>query len=149
MTPYTLNEHFVTGEQLGMFKYIRHVLEQAPDITWGIHIPSCHHVCHALASVFPIVRVNDGYFGKGEPHSWLEFEPSLHATRADRRARVIADMYPIAGVTPFLVYTFFMTTWAKLYIPDVYVLSNVMRENPLFNDQVKELATCFRTLKPQ
>lgn len=139
MTPYVAASGCITPEQIALFNRMRFVLQQAPEIRWGEVIPSCHHVCHALARIFPATSVQSGYFGKGNTHSWLTLQPSLEAVQTDYRARIIADMYPVFAVDSFIVYTYYRTTWNGLYILKESVMEEVREQEPYFETRVGEL----------
>jgi hypothetical protein len=48
MTPYTVAEGLITPEQLRIFRQIRTVLEQAPDMKWGGDCPVKLRIVHLL-----------------------------------------------------------------------------------------------------
>ena len=96
MTPYAM-EH-VTDEDFRLFREIRLVVKELPDVELGIGsdgipIPiSCHTLTRALAEFFP-VQVCDGYVQSIWMHSWLE-----------TRNGAIIDPYPVAMIGgPILV----------------------------------------------
>ena len=143
MTPYVVSDGLITPEQVDLFKRMRSVVEQAPDPVWGDAIVSCHHICHALRQIFDEVTVVDGHFGRGQLHSWIILAPGTVLMKQDKRACVIADMYPVGAVNPFLVCTFWTTVWAGMYIPDVATIEHVRRINRDFDERTQALVKIF------
>ena len=91
---------------------------------------SCHAVCRALAMRQESATCIDGWFHSvGHDHSWLDLGNG-----------VIADIYPIAGTTPFLVdASHFMVPWHRLYIPHPKLLDEGDRDRAQHDDVALEL----------
>ena len=138
MTPESVLNGSITSTEVELFRKMRGAVERMPDVAWGGVLLSCHHVCHALATVFEEVMAVDGIFGKSMEHGWLV----LRETRRD--GPVIADMYPIAGASPFLVHAYWVTPWAKLYQPRLETIAEVQSRDLNFGQHVMWVANRLR-----
>jgi len=129
MTPFALEDGYITEKELAHFRHLRLVVERLPDKIISGEL-SCHHVCHALAQEYGNTVV-DGYFGHICNHSWL-------VLRTNKRGeQVIADMYPVAGASSFLVFTHTLTAWHGLYKPSTDVLMHVKARDREFSENVR------------
>jgi hypothetical protein len=145
MTPIALQGRDILPEDYDLFLTMRQIFEALPDLS-GEPVVSCHMVTRAFAAHFP-VEVVDGHFGRGSHHSWLV----LRDLRPD--GLVIVDIYPVAGASPFLVYAYWITSWAKLYIPDPTVVEGIIDEAfskrvALLSKAVGDLKTGGETISP-
>lgn len=137
MTPESVRSGNITLAEVELFRRMREAVERMPDVAWGGVLLSCHHVCHALTAVFDGVTAVDGGFGKNVGHSWL-------VLRDTRDGPVIADMYPVAGAAPFLIHAYWLTPWAKLYLPRPKTLAEVQSRDPDFAQHVMWVANRLR-----
>ncbi len=143
MKPHVLETGDITPEQYALFLQMRDVFERLPDFEFGKPV-SCHMICRAFAENFPVECV-DGHFGRGCDHSWLVLGRKNREEHGED-TRVIADMYPVAGAAPFLVYTFFLVPWPALYIEDESVTA-AFRDEPTFLERVGIIATAIDELR--
>lgn len=107
MRTFAVRNGHIGRDKLALFERMRADMDRMPDLDPDDRV-SCHAVCRALATRHPEARCVDGHFmATGHEHSWL-----------DIGGGVIADMYPIAGAVPFLVYAdHWIIPWNRLYIP--------------------------------
>ena len=103
MTPHVVKRGDIPKEVLSLFRKMRNIIEELPDIEG--QIISCHAICQALAELFP-VTYHEGKIGMCD-HSWL---------RSKTSPAVLMDMYPIAGAASFIVFTdSHVLPWPMLY----------------------------------
>ena len=116
MTPYTVSTGDIPTELLSTFYKMRATFERLPD--FEDELITCHAICSAFAQHFNLTCV-DGYWGTGNEHSWI-INPKY--------PKVIIDMYPIGGATPFIIFKHWILPWDKLYIQKPLELSTQERE---------------------
>lgn len=110
MTPYIFStiQNLDARTQLKMeLSAAQYFMYRLPDAT-GDNEWSCHALARAFARIYSGYgwKVQDGYFGRtGSCHSWLWSE----------KPAVILDLYPIGGITPFIVEAKH-TPWNALYM---------------------------------
>ena len=139
MTPYVLSKGYITKQNVALFTRMRKLVEQMDDMETNGILLSCHLICHALATHFP-VEVGDGYFaGNYYQHSWL-----ILWSHDDRNV-IIADMCPVAGATPFLVVSSTSSPWGGLYKRDRSRLGKIL-DDPSFPQQVAIVAQHIQDL---
>jgi len=117
MRTYAERAACINTDTLATYHVMLADFERLPDME-PIDRVSCHSLCRAFAMRYENVTCIDGWFAKvGNEHSWL-----------DMGGGVIADMYPIAGIGPFLVdASHFMVPWHHLYIPHPELLKKEAR----------------------
>lgn len=105
MRTYARREGYVTDRAMALFERMKADMEAMPDLGAPEDV-SCHAVCRVLAARHG-VRCVDGFFGGvGNDHSWLDLGDG-----------VIADMYPIGGAAPFLIWAgHWAVPWHALYV---------------------------------
>lgn len=104
MTPHTVKRGDIPKEVLELFRKMRTVVEEIPDIEGQMF--SCHSICQALAKLFT-VTYHEGKIGMCD-HSWL---------RSETNPAVLMDMYPIAGAASFVIFTdSHILPWPELYV---------------------------------
>jgi|GEM_PF-1371382 len=130
MTPYAVKNGDISIEELELFKDMRARVEGLSDTLLEGTELSCHHICHALSRLFD-VEVADGRFDGMSKHSWLVLKRRTFMQDGEN-SLVIADMYPVAGVSAFLFYTAWCTPWKKLYTEDPEFLKEVT-QHPNFS----------------
>jgi hypothetical protein len=108
MRLYCEREGFIPKRKIALFREMTTAIEALPELDEAETV-SCHVLTRILARMFPGVAVVDGHFqGRGSHHSWL-----------DMGEGVIADVYPIGGIVPFLVDTNgYLNPWNRMYIED-------------------------------
>ena len=143
MKPYALQTGSITQEQYDLFLEMRAIFERLPDFRFGGPV-SCHVICRAFAENYPVECV-DGHFSRGCDHSWLVLENHTMEVHGDTDS-VIADMYPVGGVTPFLIHDYFALPWRRLYIPDESVTVH-FRDTEEFLNQVSVIATAIHDVR--
>jgi hypothetical protein len=116
MTPYAISSGYIPQPLLDIFHIMRTAFEKLPD--FEDEVITCHALCTAFAKRYDLTCV-DGYFGTGNEHSWLIKE---------EHPKVIIDMYPIGGASPFIVYKHWILPWDKLYIPKVFHIDKESRD---------------------
>jgi len=106
MRTYAVREGMIPSAKLELFERLRADVEAMPDVEPSDAV-SCHAVCRALEIRHPGAVCVDGFFhAVGHEHSWLDLGDGI-----------IADMYPIGGVTPFMVdASSWMIPWTRIYI---------------------------------
>jgi hypothetical protein len=130
MQPFALQAGDIQTADYEMFVTMRRIFEALPDLG-NEPVVSCHMVTRAFARHFPVTVV-DGHFGRGCHHSWLV----LRDRTPD--GLVIADLYPVAGASPILLFAHWITPWSKLYMPDPAVMNGL--EDAAFTARVDELS---------
>lgn len=143
MKPHVLETGDITPEQYALFLEMRAIFERLPDFDLPMPV-SCHMICRAFAENFSVECV-DGHFSRGCDHSWLVLGRKNREEHGED-TQVIADMYPVAGAAPFLVYTFFLVPWSRLYIEDPSVTAS-FRDAPAFLECVGTIATAIDGLR--
>lgn len=143
MKPYALMMGRISQEQYAMFLEMRTIFEQLPDFEFASPV-SCHVICRAFAENYPVECV-DGHFSRNCDHSWLVLDSHTMEIHGDTDS-VIADMYPMGGVTPFLVHDYFKLPWRELYIPDDTVTKG-FRDTEEFLNQVSVIAMAINDLR--
>lgn len=108
MIPYVMSK--VPKEDLKIFREIRLVVEDLPDVEFGNGpdgepiVISCHILARALAEYFP-VKVKDGYIlGHWWKHSWLETKGGF-----------IIDPYPVALLGGPILVAVKSSPWRSFY----------------------------------
>jgi hypothetical protein len=110
---YAEERGLIPEEDLEMFGRILRLIQELPDIVFDPSAPefegcgnqlSCHLLCRALVDHFE-VTAHDGYFLAGYHHSWL----------LTRDGQSLIDVYPVAGVMPFIVHAMWPSPWLRVY----------------------------------
>ena len=84
-----------------------------PDLAAHVDFQiTCHHVCAALAPLFPDWTWRSGWFGSwGWEHSWLD------------RGDVLLDPYPWCASRPILAYApRGRSPWAQVYVEKAHIV---------------------------
>jgi hypothetical protein len=103
MTPHAVKREDIPGGVLKLFREMRNIVEEIPDIEG--EMISCHSICQALAELFHVTH-HEGKLGMCS-HSWL---------RSKTNPAVLMDMYPIAGAASFIIFTdSHVLPWPTLY----------------------------------
>lgn len=139
----TFAHKYLSGEEFSLFLEMRNIFESLPDFSFEQPI-SCHVICRAFAENYPVTCV-DGYFGTSCQHSWLIFK-QCNVQEHDCEDLIIADMYPVGGITPFLLHDYFYLPWHRLYREDPTVTDS-FRETSWFQEQVTAVATTIHDLQ--
>lgn len=118
MRTYAVRTGCIAPEKISLFEKIISDFEAIPDMN-PVEKTTCHAVCRALAKKYEKASFVDGWFSKrGHDHSWLDLGEGI-----------IVDVYPIAGIGPFLVdASHFMVPWHHLYIPHPTLLDEGGRD---------------------
>lgn len=110
---YAAAEGNVPSGDIEMFNRMVQVIKQMPDLifdptqrSWSKskNQITCHLLCRALAAHYD-VTVHDGHFYNHFQHSWL----------VPKSGACIIDVYPVAGVVPFIVAADPRSPWVMLY----------------------------------
>lgn len=119
MRLYCEREGFIPQRKVALFRNMTAAIEALPELE-DAEAVSCHVLTRILAGMFPGVVVVDGHFqSRGSHHSWL-----------DMGEGVVADVYPIGGVVPFLVDTNgYLNPWNRMYIEDAGLVAK-LRTDP-------------------
>jgi hypothetical protein len=126
MRLYCEREGYVPEAKIALFHGMTAFVEALPDVDPPERV-SCHVLTRMLAARFAGVRVVDGNFqGRGSHHSWLDLGDG-----------VVADVYPIGGVVPFLVETSgYMNPWNRMYLPDPGVAEGLEEDPQAIADEI-------------
>jgi hypothetical protein len=126
MRLYCEREGYVPECKIVLFRRMVSMIEALPDIDPPERI-SCHVLTRILAKRFEGIRVVDGNFqGRGSHHSWLDLGEG-----------VVADVYPIGGVVPFLVDTSgYLNPWNRMYLPDETVVAGLEEDPEAIADEM-------------
>jgi hypothetical protein len=116
MTPYAVTSGHIPEDLVKLFKIIRRTFEELPDFEG--ELITCHAICSAFAERYNLTCV-DGYFGKGDEHSWLIDQ---------KHPEVIMDIYPVGGASSCIIYKHWLTGWANLYIKMTIDIDTTERE---------------------
>jgi hypothetical protein len=110
---YAVRRGIVNDAAIALFEAMCAEVRDLPDFD-PVERISCHVVAHALASIHHGCEAVDGWFnGRGNEHSWLRIGPDI-----------VADMYPIAGVNPFMIVVDGgVNPWEGIYRPVPGLLS--------------------------
>lgn len=118
MVPYVVSEGLVTEKDLTVFRVVTNLVALLADRPPGVDRLTCHDVCDKLMSsevVTDRFRAVRGFFGRGpegergyHEHSWLE-------STGDPDSAVLIDPYPVAGVSPLMVFVGGTSPWRALY----------------------------------
>lgn len=114
MKTYAERAGYIPAEKIAIFQRMAADVKAMPDLD-PADLASCHAVCRALELRHKGARCVDGWFGGvGQEHSWMDLGEGI-----------VADMYPIAGITPFLVdASHWMSPWNRFYTPKPDLLHN-------------------------
>lgn len=125
MRLYCEREGFIPQRKVALFREMAAAIEALPEME-DTEAVSCHVLTRVLAGMFPGVAVVDGHFqSRGSHHSWLDMGDG-----------VVADVYPIGGIVPFLVDTNgYLNPWNRMYIEDAGLVAK-LRTHP---DDVVEM----------
>lgn len=124
MRTYAVRRGLIPRGKVALFARLRADFEAMPDLD-PADVVSCHAVCRALAMRHPVRFVDGCFMEVGSDHSWIDMGDG-----------VVADMYPIGGVTPFMVdASHWMVPWNRLYIEKPDLLDHGNRDRAR-HDQV-------------
>lgn len=134
MIPYVLQQ--INSKAVA--DYYKDVLKKAWEFT--ARLPdrkedqwTCHGLCRAFHQHWgqdQSWQVQDGHFGRyGSNHSWIWFAESM-----------ILDLYPIGGLTSFLVEARY-TPWMAIYMQNDRVYSRAVRQ--AWSDEAEEALAAY------
>ena len=130
MTPYAVKNGDILPEELAVLRMVQDIFRALTDKDYEV---SCHHLCHAMGSIFSFLQVEDGYFGPGHEHSWLVLKDK------SPDGKIILDVYPVAGTAPFMIYAHWNVPWRSLYRQDLGVVQKFRDRDPDFDFRVADL----------
>jgi hypothetical protein len=139
MELYAVTSGNISPDKLTIFRRMRDAVEAIKDPDpHRSGDTSCHHICVALSRVHPATTQHRiGHFGGTAEHSWLVLSEGDDGP-------IIADMYPVAGGSSFLVHAYFNSPWYKLYVPYSPLLSGLESRIPNFYSTVDLIAQSIR-----
>lgn len=115
MRLYCEREGYIPEARIELFREIVATIQAIPEMDPPEKV-SCHVLARVLEKRFVGVKAVDGFFQSvGSNHAWLDLGDG-----------VVADVYPIGGVVPFLVDTSgYMNPWNRMYIKDPKVVEGL------------------------
>lgn len=104
--PYAIISGDISPDQIKVYTKLKYLLLYNHGVLTDFN---CHDICRFVESkISDLEHVQGWFYQRGIDHSWLKF----------RDSEVIIDVYPVGGISSFMVTTVgLLNPWSRLYIP--------------------------------